>query len=49
MNGIYVTIQGEGTALYQLKPKLVQKLNKPSKILADQIDLEKQSESTEKK
>ena len=49
MNGIYVTIQGEGAALYQLKPELVQKLNKPSKILADQIDLEKQSESTEKK
>ncbi len=49
MNGIYVTIQGEGVALYKLKPELVQKLGKPSKILAEQIALEKQSEVTEKK
>lgn len=49
MNGIYVIIQGEGAALYQLKPEVVLKLSKPSKILADQIALEKHSEAMEKK
>lgn len=49
MNGVYITIQGEGVVLYKLKPELVQKIDHPSKILAGQLALEKQSEAVEKK